>query len=252
MTPHEYLDGVLRSQAMRQQDVNTLQQLRDKIEKDLRKSYGSAPRFYYAGSYGKDTMIQALFDLDIVIYFPSSESASLRDIFSSVHAQLTAHGYTVRPRTVALRLPYEGGFHVDVVPGKAQDTTFRYATLFKNEGSGSTLQTSIKVHIDAVRTTGIRECVKLMKLWRLRHGLPLSTFALELSVERALHGMRKDDHSACILAVLKFLRDNLPSARLVDPSNSNNIIDVPGPDRKAVADQARRSLAAANWQQVVW
>jgi hypothetical protein len=252
MTPHEYLEGVLQRQVMRPQDVTTLQQLRDKIEGDLRRSYGSAPRFYYAGSYGKDTMIQASFDLDIVIYFPPTEPASLRDIFTSVHSKLTQSGYIVQPKTVALRLPYDGGFHVDVVPGKAQDASYKYATLYKNEGTGSTLQTSLKVHIDAVRKTGIRECVKLMKLWRLRHGLSWSTFALEIIVGRALNGKRKDDHSVCMNGVFNFLVANIMGARLVDPANTNNTIDMSVADRQAVAQKAAASLNARTWGEIVW
>ena len=252
MTPHEYLDGLLRGQAMRQQDISTLKQLRDKIEGDLRRSYGSAPRFYYAGSYGKDTMIQVSFDLDIVIYFPHTQTASLRDIFASVRSKLVQTGYTVQPKTVALRLPYQGGFHVDVVPGKAQDGTFKYATLYKNEGTGSTLQTSLKVHIDAVRKTGIRDCVKLMKLWRLRHGILWSTFALEIIVGRALHGKRKDDHSVCMREVFGFLAGNMVSVRLVDPANTANIIDMSIAARQALAAKANEALSARYWEHIVW
>lgn len=252
MTPHEYLEGVLQKQTMRQQDVSTLQRLRDEIEASLRRSYGSAPRFYYAGSYGKDTMIQESFDLDIVIYFPSSETASLRDIFTSVYQKLTGSGYKVQPKTVALRLPYEGGFHIDVVPGKAQDSTYKYATLFKNEGAGSTLQTSLKVHIDAVRKTGIRDCVKLVKLWRLRHGLSWSTFAIEIAVGRALSGKRKDDHATCMNEVFNFLVGNIIGARLVDPANTNNVIDMSIAERQAVAQKAVESLNARTWGEIVW
>jgi len=99
----------------------------------------------------------------------------------------------VHPKTVALRLPYEGGFHIDVVPGRAQDATFRYATLFKNVNPPSTLQTSLKVHIDMVRKTGIRDTVKLMKLWRFRRRLYWSTLALEIAVAQALQGRDKTD-----------------------------------------------------------
>lgn len=252
MTPHEYLEGVLQKQVMLQKDVAVLQQLRDKIAGDLRQSFGTAPHFYYAGSYGKDTMIRESFDLDIVIYFPSTTSASLKDIFTSVHTELVRNGYTVQPKTVALRLAYQGGFHVDVVPGKAQDSTFNFATLFKNEGGGSTLQTSLKVHIDAVRKTGIRECVKLMKLWRLRHKLSWPTFAVEIVVARALNGKRKDDHAACMREVFNFLVGNIMGARLVDPANTNNVVEMSVADRQAVAQKAAAALHASYWSDIVW
>jgi tRNA nucleotidyltransferase (CCA-adding enzyme) len=87
MTGHEYLVGVLNSQNMLVKDLNTLRNLRKEIEGVLREEYGSYPRFYYGGSYGKKTMIQASFDLDIVIYFPPTETSSLK-IFTTLFTKL--------------------------------------------------------------------------------------------------------------------------------------------------------------------
>jgi hypothetical protein len=252
MTPHEYLAGLLQQQAMQQNEVDTLRRLRDEIEGKLRQAYGTAPRFYYGGSFGKDTMIGASYDLDIVIYFPSTEQASLSDIFNSVHSQLTRNGYKVQRKTVALRLPYQEGFHVDVVPGRAQDHTYQYATLYKNVGSGSTLQTSLKVHIDEVRQTGIRDILKLMKLWRVRHSLLWSTFALEITVRRALDGTSKTDFGVAMREILSFIVGNLQVIRLVDPANTNNEIEMSYADRAAVVAKATQSLNERYWEQIVW
>jgi tRNA nucleotidyltransferase (CCA-adding enzyme) len=77
MTQHEYLVSVLDKQKMRTEDMNTLQRLRGQIEDALRSVFGSSPRFYYGGSYGKDTLIRESFDLDIVMYFPSTETRTI-------------------------------------------------------------------------------------------------------------------------------------------------------------------------------
>jgi hypothetical protein len=53
----------------------------------------------------------------------------LNELFWAVHQQLGAHATWCIPRTVALRLPYQGGFHIDLVPGRAQDGTYQCATL---------------------------------------------------------------------------------------------------------------------------
>ncbi len=142
MTAHEYLVNILNNQKMQQVELNTLQHLRSQIEASLRLDHGTAPRFYYGGSYGKNTLIRAAYDLDIVMYFPSTDYRSLGDLFRAVHQSLIKANYTVTAKNVALRLPYDGGFHIDVVPGKAQDTTFQYATLYKSE-ENSTRQTSV-------------------------------------------------------------------------------------------------------------
>lgn len=250
MTGHEYLVSLLAGQAMSQQAIGTLQRLRDEIEAALRRQFGTAPRFYYGGSYGKDTMIREAYDLDIVVYFPDTDTRPLRDIFTAVNAALVSARYIVRARTVALRLPYEGGFHIDVVPGRAQDTTFRYATLFRNQSPSSTLQTSLKVHIDAVRKTGIRDLVKLMKLWRLRKGLAWSTFALEIAVAQALQGRHKTDYAACLQAVFGFLVANVGGMRFVDPANTNNVVEVSSGERAAIRAAAVAAASATTWGEV--
>jgi hypothetical protein len=235
---------------MPQSALDTLQRLRAEIEAVLRRHFGNEPRVYYGGSYGKDTMVREAYDLDVVLYFPHTEARSLRDLFVATNSALVAARYTVHPRTVALRLPYQGGFHIDVVPGRAQDTTFRYATLFKNQNPPSTLQTSLKVHIDAVRKTGIRDFVKLTKLWRLRRRLTWSTFPLELAVAQALQGRQKTDYAVCMQAVFDYLVANVRTMRFVDPANTNNVVEVSPAERAAVHTAAVAAAGARTWDEV--
>lgn len=251
MTPHDYLSGVLIRETVAPVQMATLQRLRDKIEADLRSSFGAAPRFYYGGSYGKGTMLRLAYDLDIVMYFPASERSTLAELFGAVRKELVSRGYVVTPRTVALRLPYEGGFHVDLVPGRAQDNSFRYATLFRNTSPPSTLQTSLKVHIDAVKKSGIGSIVRLLKLWRLQQGIDFPTFALEIAVARAMVGMRKDDLGAATTTVFGYLAGNVGNMRFQDPANTNNEVQVTAQQRYSIAAGARRALQAANWGGII-
>jgi Second Messenger Oligonucleotide or Dinucleotide Synthetase domain len=251
MTLHEYLISVLNNQKMRPEDLDTLQRLREEIESALRRVFGSTPRFYYGGSYGKDTLIRESFDLDIVMYFPSTERRTLAELYGAVYRALLDAQYKVTPKNVALRLPYQGGFHIDVVPGKAQDTTYRYATLYKSE-ENSTRQTSIKIHIDSVRRSGMRDIIKLMKLWRFRHGLDWQSFALEQTVLRALAGKRISDYGTSVWTVLQFIRDNIMTICLVDPANSNNKIEMSPALRAQLLTKASLCLAAHSWNQIIW
>ncbi len=132
MTGHQYLQNILIGQDLGENELNQLRSLREEIEGVLRDTFGSEPRFYYAGSYGKKTMIKEAYDLDIVMYFPSTVNYSVKDIYISVLRTLVNKKYPVHPKTVAIRIPSQGGFHIDVVPGKAQDVTYYYATLYKN------------------------------------------------------------------------------------------------------------------------
>ena len=231
-------------------ELEVLRVTRTNLELQLRKKYGAAPRFYYGGSYGKDTLIRASYDLDIIVYFPHTDTTPLRDVYGGVFHTLKNGGLIVQPKTVAIRLPYQAGFHIDIVPGRAQDATFRYATLYKNPGS--TLQTSLKVHIEAVRRSGVRDIVRLIKLWRLRQNLSWGTFALEIVVTRALAGKPVIDYSTSVVGVWRFIEGNLGSIRLIDPANTNNEITMSAVERAAIIRAATASLAARTWQEVIW
>ena len=249
MTPQAYLTQVLQSQELRAQDMNLVQTTRDVLHTHLSRDLGGTPRIYYGGSYGKDTMIRDAFDLDLVVYFPHTDRRPLDELFGAVHRSLVKTRLKVYPQTVALRLPGEGGFHVDVVPARAHDDTYRYATLHRNTQPPSTLQTSLKVHIEAVR--GIRQIVRVLKLWRLRNAVPLKTFALEILAARGLDGLPKDDLAVAVVNVLRFIATQMETVRLVDPANSNNVLEVTANDRRAAAKIATASLGAT-WGQVVW
>jgi len=251
-TGHQYLASLLVGQTLKDHELQPLRDARDTIEAWLRADIGSAPRVYYAGSYAKQTMLRASYDLDIVVYFPSSDPSNLGQLFTRVQRRLLAGKFVVIPRTVALRLPYEGGFHIDVVPGRAQDATFRYATLYKNTTPPSTLQTSLKVHIEAVKDAGLSEIVRLAKLWRLRQGLELPTFPLEIAVARALEGKPRNDLEQALLGVLRFLANDFVHARIVDPANTNNIIELTDIARRLVAVRAQHCLARTKWSEIVW
>lgn len=252
MTPHEYLTQLLRRQDLTEAQLRQFRDTREQIEGWLRGRYGSVPRFYYAGSYGKGTMIAEAYDLDLVMYFPSTERRSLGELYWDVHRRLADGGYQIVPRTVALRLPYNGAFHVDVVPGRAQDHTFRYATLYRNATPSGSLQTSLKVHIEAVKDAGLSDTVRLMKLWKLRHRLSISTFAIEIVVWRAMRGVRRDNLASAMLTTFNWIVNNLSDARLEDPANTNNVIEVSWAERTTVVAAARNAVAAANWSQIVW
>jgi tRNA nucleotidyltransferase (CCA-adding enzyme) len=70
VTANEYLNDLLNQQQLQETELNGLRTMRDTIQKQLSVLEGN-PRFYYAGSYGKLTIIRQRYDLDIVMYWPS-------------------------------------------------------------------------------------------------------------------------------------------------------------------------------------
>jgi len=259
MTPHAYLVNVLDKQRMKDQNLDRLKSIRAQIRRDLEPINQYNPRFYNGGSYGKKTMIREAFDLDLVIYFPPTDSRSLQDMYRSVYDSLDRAGYKMTPKRVALTLlqppknPFPKDFHVDVVTGKALDNDFYDANVY-DIPNGSRRRTSLKMHIDNVRE--VRDVIKLMKLWKRRHSLDWQTFAMEQTVVRALKNQDTRDLGQSMEKVLFYIKSSVSNQlRLIDPANSNNSIEIPEAKRRAIEQTANSSFKALqtdDWKSIVW
>lgn len=251
MSNDQYLRGLLDQQELSSLELDALRRLREQIEGQLRVLQGS-PRFYYAGSFGKKTMIREQYDLDIVMYWPSDCGYTLEGIYDAVGKVLRNNWKLVNPKTVSWELPFQGGFHIDVVPGRAIEGTYRYANLYRADKRTS-MQTSIKIHIDAVRSSGRRDVIRLMKLWRHRKRVPMKkSLALELITIDGCSGVSTSELEKQLSAALRYVRDRVMDVRLVDPANSNNIVsdEWTSADRAAIRAAAEAALKAKYWSEV--
>jgi hypothetical protein len=80
---NQYLSNLLAGQNLTSAELDALRRLRETIEGQLSVLEGS-PRFYYGGSYGKRTMIKALYDLDLVMYWPHGATYTIKGIYDAV------------------------------------------------------------------------------------------------------------------------------------------------------------------------
>jgi len=105
-------------------------------------------------------------------------------------------------------------------------------------GDKERLKTNLDVHIDHIRDSGVREAIRLIKLWRVRNGLKAKTFVLELLVVKLLQGKK----GVAVAEQLKHLwtefRDNTENLSVEDPANPS------GNDLKPILDEMRWSLSA--------
>ena len=157
------------------------------------------------------------------------------------------------PKTVSWELRFQGGFHIDVVPGRALDATFRYANLYRRD-KDSSLQTSIKVHIDTVSQQREGTCHPAYETLCANAGVPLKkSLALELITIEGCKGARTDDLEGQLGSALTYVRDNIMKVRIVDPANTNNIIsdEIPAPARLQIRTAADSALKAQYWSQVL-
>ena len=87
MTNQEYFNHLLFQQRLSDSELANLRSIRDGVQSLLSALAGS-PRFYHAGSYGKRTIIRERYDLDMVIYWPSTTNYTLKAISDGVGEQL--------------------------------------------------------------------------------------------------------------------------------------------------------------------
>lgn len=248
MTAEQYLKSLLSQQNLTDLELNTLRGLRDQIQQQL-SALNGGPRFYYAGSYGKRTIIRQRYDLDIVMYWPNTADYTLKDIYDAVGSVLRKHWKRVNSKTVSWELPFEGGFHIDIVPGRALDPQYREANLYRTD-TGTTLKTSLKAHIDTVRNSGRRDAIRLMKLWRERRQVPFKkSFLLEMMTIEGCAGVRIDDLGAQVQSALVYIRDNILICNIKDPANSNNSLsdDLNATQRAAIRAAAAAAAQATSW-----
>jgi hypothetical protein len=248
MTANQYLAALLVQQTLTDSELNALRGLRDTIQGQLSILEGD-PRFYYAGSYGKQTMIRQRYDLDIAMYWPSSVSYTIKGIYDAVGEVLKKNWKFVNSKTVSWELPFEGGFHIDVVPGRAIDGTFKEANLYRTD-TGSTLKTSLKAHIDFVRDSGRRDAIRLLKLWREKKKVPFKkSFLLEVMTISGCSGTRFDDLGAQVQVALVHIRDSILTCNVADPANGNNSLsdDLSLTQRAQIRAAAANAAAATNW-----
>jgi tRNA nucleotidyltransferase (CCA-adding enzyme) len=250
MTVTEYLEAVLKVQTLAEysEELEALRKHRAEVEAVLREHFADcSPTIRYGGSKAKGTMIRESYDLDIICYFPHDDTAAgatLEDIYTNTRLALQEN-YLVEPKTSALRLKHAdreclgADFHIDVVPGRFTDDSKTDTFLYQADADKQRLKTNIDVHIEHVRGSGVTDAIQLVKLWKVRNGLNLKHFVLELTVIKLLAGKRHKSLSVQLEHVWTELRDHIDDLVVEDPANPE------GNDLSSVLDATRNSLRMA-------
>jgi hypothetical protein len=250
MNDNEYLDAILRQQTLSSgcEELKELQAHRAKVE-SLLKDYFSkcSPTIRYGGSHAKGTMIRMAYDLDVICYFPHDDTAAgetLEDIYHNTQKALESE-YWVEQKPSALRLRnrdpryLQMDFHIDVVPGRYTDDKRDDAYLYQSSGEKKRLKTNLEIHISHVRDSGVTEAMRLLKLWRIRNGLRIKHFALELLTIKLLNERKSLTLVDQLAHVLTQFRDHANGLAIEDPSNPS------GNDLTSLLDDSiRRELSS--------
>lgn len=219
-----------------------------KLEKWAGDNLVSKPEF--SGSHAKGTATIFGSDVDIFVPLKNKDGNTLESYYNGLYDALS--DYNPRKQNVSIRVTYNG-HDIDVVPGRAIDGYRDYFTLYKFKSKTWTL-TNISANIKLVKESGRINEIIAMKIWRYRNNLDISSTLLELIVIEALKNQRKDNVASNVITVLSFLRDEIETIRIVDPSNTNNILsnDLTSSEKINIANKAKKSAEAKYWGDVIW
>ncbi|CRX38203.1 nucleotidyltransferase [Estrella lausannensis] len=249
---NEYLNAVLESQKITQNEIKNLNYLAQTIKKQISILEGH-PQFFIGGSFGKQTMIRSRYDLDLLVYWPSSaKQYSIKDLYIAVGDILQQYYRPVNSKNVCWEIPFNGGFHIDVVPGRALDSNFNEANLHRND-TGTTLKTSLKAQVDFVANCGRVPIIKLLKLWRVKKQVPFKkSFLLEIMAINGCEGKGYNDYQDQFFTALRYIRDNILTCKIQDPANSNNFLtdDLTPEARIKIRDAAELAISARLWDHI--
>ena len=137
------------------------------------------------------------------------------------------------------------------MPARRQDGYSQDHSLFRRRADTWT-KTNVTTHINRVAQSGRTAEIRVIKLWRNHKGLDSPSFYLELTVLDAL-AYARGTLSQNVWKVFEYLRDNFPSARVMDPANTNNVMsdDLTVAEKSRAHAAAARALAAQNWSEMV-
>lgn len=229
METEKYLEQILKKEGLTKDstEVKVMQEEKIKVEKAILETFNDSPVIRYAGSYKKETMIKASYDLDIVCYFKHDDDSAgenLEDIFNNVKEALSKK-YAIVPKKSALRLQGENkfDFHIDVVPGRFIDDSESDTFLYQSSGDKKRLKTNLDVHINYIKDSGLTKIIKLIKIWKNIYSIDVKTFILELLVVKVLD-KSKDENGLekCLGKFFKELNTNIDNISIEDPANSGN------------------------------
>lgn len=205
-----------------------------------------------SGSFAKGTANRSGTDIDLFISLSEHTDATLQAIHHGLHRALSAAGYQVRLKNVALGIR-AAGCSVDLVPAKRQNRlTFDHSIYLHRRDTW--IKTNILKQVDWVHSTGRQDEMRLMKLWRDQHNLDWPSFYVELATARALAELiLPETLDGSLRRILAFVRDRLQYASFPDPGNPSNIVSdmLTAEEKRAIARAAANSLQQADIRKIL-
>ena len=251
MSADEYLKNILLREAVDILPTSPVRQVQNTLYPLLAEWAGAMLRGVHpSGSFAKGTANHSGTDIDLFVSLSNDVTETLKEIYTKLFDRLKEKGYSPKQQNVSVNIRV-GSYDVDLVPAKHQGGTGEDHSLYRRRADTWT-KTNVLTHIAKVQSSNRTSEIRIIKLWRDQKGLDFPSFYLELVVLAALAGKGRE-LSNNVWSVFQYLKDTFPTARFVDPANSNNIIsdDLSAAERTKIKAEAEKALAATNWNQIV-
>lgn len=142
------------------------------------------------------------------------------------------------------------------MPGRFVNAETSNAYLHQTTPGKKRLQTNLDVHLAHVKDSGVVRAIRLMKLWRVRRGLSIKHFALELLVIEGLKSKKSASLESQLDHIWKVLRDDVESITIEDPANPNGndlsdlLSDAIRRELSTAASETLASIERAGWEAI--
>lgn len=252
MTPDQYLQQILSKYAVSTGVNSPPSNAGRKIYPTIKTWGGNALKeVLFSGSYAKGTAVKGGTDVDLFISLSSTTTNTLQEIYDSLFSYLSSNGFEPRKQNVSIGIVLDG-VRIDLIPAKRQDSNSNDHSLWKNKAQTWT-KTNIIKHINMVSNSGRLDEIKLTKIWRNQNNLDFPSIYLELFVMDALYNKNTNQLSTNFLTVLESLTNNLKNRRIIDPSNTQNIIsdDIADATKEIISSKALFSKTRSSWEDVI-
>lgn len=253
MTQDEYVESILNKYQVATGPNSPAERVANVIIPSLKQWAGlQLAGIQFSGSYAKSTAVSIGTDVDLFISLKSTTAGTLKEIYDSLFNAASKAGWTPRRQNVSIGISHSG-LDIDLTPGRIQEGYQNYHSLYRRRVDSWT-QTNVALHVQTIRNSGRTREIRAIKVWRQIQSLDFPSFLLELTVLEALKGRRQDTLAANVLAALSFIGENLPSLRLVDPANSNNVVssDLTANEKSTISQKAATSAKQPSWSSILW
>jgi len=235
-----------------------LEQRADQLVEILTQSFGnkfSTPPMR-GGSTTDGTALKSKFDIDIFLSFAPTSFRSTRDMYERLFTFLEnqVNHYGIREvrdqkKSIDVISTINGEeYKIDIVPKKLSKSNRRTTSgyLFVNNASfWGDASTYTKTDFEKLRSLGLtrvqKEIVLILKHWKNKYDLPLSTHLLKNLVLNAYANNRDripKGITSKVIMILEHIVENLDIAKIRSVENTNNILTNLSSERKSVIIEA--------------